>query len=92
MVNYSELLSVLTECANLLNELPIGHHPRYSEDGVHLSPNDLLLGRSTSRIPSGPFEITLNPKKRFNLVQLITNIFWKNWMRDYFPTLIIRQK
>ena len=68
MLNYSELLLVLTECANLLNERPNGYHPRYPGDGVYLSPNDLLLERSTSRIPSGPFEETLNPKKRFNLV------------------------
>ena len=70
----------------------ICYHPRDPEDGVYLSPNDLILGRSTSRIPSGPFDETLSPKKRFNLVQLITNGFWKKWMRDFFPTLIIRQK
>jgi hypothetical protein len=91
-LNYSELLSVLTECANLLNERPIGSHPHSPDDGIYLSPNDLLLGRSTSRIPSGPFKESSNPKKRFQLVQAITNAFWKKWVRDFFPNLIIRQK
>ena len=31
-------------------------------------------------------------KTRFCLVQAITDQFWRNWMKIYFPTLVIRQK
>ena len=31
-------------------------------------------------------------RSRFNLVQGLTNQFWKNWTTLYFPSLLIRQK
>ena len=56
VLTFSELQTVLFEVGNLINERPIGRHPTDPNDGAYLSPNDLLLGRSTSRVPSGPFE------------------------------------
>ena len=50
-VAFSELQTVCYETANLLNERPIGRHPT-SPDDKYLCPNDLLLGRSTSKIPN----------------------------------------
>ena len=48
MLTCSELKTVCLEA--------IGRHPTMPEDGTYLCPNDLLLGRHTSRIPSGPFQ------------------------------------
>ena len=48
ILTFSELQTVLFEVANLINERPIGRHPRSPEDGSYLCPNDLLLGRSTT--------------------------------------------
>ena len=79
------------ETANLLNERPIGRHPT-SPDDKYLCPNDLLLGRSTSKIPIGPFIYSADPRRRFELVQMVTDNFWKKWARDYFPSLLIQQK
>ena len=62
------------------------------DDGSYLCPNDLLLGRATSRIPSGPFEQTDNPRHRHEFIQGIIDNFWRRWTRDFFPSLIIRQK
>ena len=53
------------ECANLLNERPVGNHPQDPDDGKYLCPNDLLLGRALSTIPSGSFELTTNIKRRY---------------------------
>lgn len=91
-LTFSELQTVCYEVANLVNERPIGRHPTSPEDGTYLSPNDLLLGRSSSRIPSGPFKEHLTLRQRFEFVQSIINRFWKKWISDYFPSLIIRQK
>ena len=88
----SELLTVLYEVANLLNERPIGKQSKDIEDGTYLCPNDLLLGRATSRIPGGPFEEYVSSKKRFNFVQSIVDAFWVKMTRQYFPSLIIEQK
>ena len=57
-LTFSEMQTVLFEIANLVNSRPIGRHPTSVEDGSYLSPNDLLLGRSSKRIPAGPFNMT----------------------------------
>ena len=88
----SELQTVCFEAANLVNERPIGRHPTSPDDGTYLCPNDLLLGRATSRVPSGPFRDALNPRQRVEFVQNIVNYFWKKWTRDYFPSLLIQPK
>ena len=59
---------------------------------LYLCPNDLLLGRLTSRVPSGPFRATNNPNHRHEFVQKIVDAFWKKWTRDHFPSLIVQQK
>ena len=91
ILTFSELQTVCYEAANLLNERPIGRHPT-SPDDKYLCPNDLLLGRSTSRIPNGPFAQSTDPRRRFEFVQMVTDNFWKKWTRDYFPSLLIQQK
>ena len=53
---FSELQTVCFEVANLINERPIGRHLTTPEDGAFLCPNNILLGRASARIPSGPFE------------------------------------
>jgi len=71
----------LFEVGNLVNERPIGRHPTSPEDGSYLCPNQLLLGRATSRIPAGPFKEPTKLKQRFELVQQIVDTFWKYWTR-----------
>lgn len=89
---FSELQTVCFEAANLVNERPIGVHPTEPGDDVYLSPNHLMLGRSSARVPSGPFKQTSDPRLRFEFVQKLIDMFWKRWNRDYFPSLLIRQK
>ena len=95
----NETFTVLAEVANLLNERPIGIKPTDKSCTDYLSPNSLLLGRSTARICSGPFQAaekyTDDPRQirsRFLLVQSIVDQYWKVWLKWYFPTLLIRQK
>ncbi|XP_037773184.1 uncharacterized protein LOC119568819 [Penaeus monodon] len=93
VLSFGELQTVMFEVANLLNERPIGLKPGYNIDlGSYLGPNDLLLGRASNKVPSGPMVNAADVKKRFSLIQSIVTTFWKRWMRDYFPTLIVRQK
>ena len=92
VMTFSELQTVCFESANLVNERPIGRHPTSIEDGSYLCPNDLILGRCSSRVPSGPFRETRNPRLRFEFVQRVINAFWKHWTRDFFPSLTIRKK
>ena len=92
VMKFSELQTVMFESAELVNSRPIGHHPGSPDDGVYLSPNDLLLGRSTSRVPQGPFKERCSDKHRFDFVQSVTSNFWKRWMQEVFPTLVTQPK
>ena len=98
-LSLNETFTLMAEICNLLNERPIGLMPTNKSCSDYISPNSLLLGRSTGRIMSGPFQSLENhsddPKQfqsRFVLVQSIVDQFWKVWMKWYFPTLMLRQK
>ena len=73
ILTYSELQTVCFETANLVNERPIGRRPTSPEDGAYLCPNDLILGRSTSRVPVGPFKENASLRQRHEFVQAIVN-------------------
>lgn len=87
-----ELHTYLQEVANLVNERPIGRLPNDPDDGTYICPNDILLGRASSRVPQGPFRPSKNPKERVEFVQRIVDAFWKSWIRDVFPLLVPRRK
>ena len=99
VLSLNELNTLLAETAQLINERPIGMKPNEKVDSAYLSPNSLLLGRSSDRISSGPFWPNLENdddprafKTRFQLVQSIAEQFWRVWVKLYFPSLIIRHK
>ena len=71
VLTFSELQTVCFEAANLVNERPIRRHPTSPHDGTYLCPNDLLLGRATSRVPSRPFRETSDFCRRFEFVKSI---------------------
>ena len=89
---FSELQTVFYEVANLLNERPIGRHPKEIDDGTYLCPNDLLLGRASRRAPSGPWQRGSSLARRHEFIQTLVDAFWRKWTRDYFPSLIVCQK
>ena len=92
VLSFSELQTTLFEAAELLNERPIGYCPSLPEDEPYLSPNHLLLGRASARIPHGEYEQQSNVNDRYRLVQSVVSSFWKRWVAEYFPKMIIRQK
>ena len=87
-----EWLTVFYECANLINERSIGKVNLNISDGSYLCPNDMLLGRATTRIPHGPFDMSNCLTKRLEFIQGVVKAFWIKWNRFYFLSLIIRQK
>ena len=87
-----ELYTCLLEVANLVNQRPIRRVPNDPDDGSYIFPNDMLLGRASSRVPQGPFEDTRNSSRRVEFVQKIVNSFWNRWNRDFFPLLVPRKK
>ena len=93
ILTFGELQSAMFIIANLMNERPIGLKPGFSlELGTYPFPNDLLLGRTSSKCPSGCYALNENNRSRLRFIQNIVDSFWKKWQRDYFPTMIVRQK
>ena len=86
-----ELLTVMTEAANLINERPIGYMPSSDSTINILTPNSLLLGRSTAINPGG-YDPHPSLRSRVTLVQKITDQFWQKWIELYAPTLVHQSK
>ena len=87
-----ELQTACFKAANLVNERPMGKHPTDPNEGAYLCPNQLLLGRTSKKAPAGPYKEPTNNKQRHRLVQNVADSFWRQWTRDFFPSLIIQQK
>ena len=92
VLQFSELQTAMFEAAELVNERPIGAHPDTPEQGVYLCPNDLLLGRASSKVPQGPFLERTSAKHRFDFLQKVVQAFWTRWTREVFPNLVVQPK
>ena len=62
ILTFTELQTVPFKVANLINERPVGRHPRSPKDGSYLCPNYPLLGCSTTRVTSGLYKESTNPR------------------------------
>ena len=99
VLSLNELNTVMMEATNLINSRPIGIKPNKDVDTEFLTPNSLLMGRNSDTIDAGPFidkeKFDLGYKAdcdRFLLVQKLVDQFWVTWMKNYFPTLLVRRK
>ena len=87
-----ELQTIFMEVANMCNERPLGlSKPR--EDGSYnvITPNQLLLGRSTNVLPDDTELVDSLPMKaRYRIVHHVTMTFWKQWASEVSPVLVNR--
>ena len=91
VLKFSELQTLMYEAANLVNERPVGSHPNHPNDGTYLCPNDMLLGRASRKVPSGPFK-EVSCRRRLEFIQKLADSFWKKWSAYYFSSLVLRSK
>ena len=87
-----ELYTLFMECANIVNQRPLGRVTNDPNDGGYLCPNDLLLGRASSDVPPGPFKGSSSLRDRVGFIQQLVDSFWKRWSRDMLPVLFERRK
>ncbi len=88
----TELLTVCTEAANLINERPLGTLPELGSEINVLTPNCLLLGRATALNPNDWESEYPSVRSRQHLVASISNQFWVHWMELFAPSLVYQQK
>jgi hypothetical protein len=89
-----ELQTALMETANICNERPLGlSKPRADGSFSVLTPNHLLMGRSSSVLPDDA-ELCedLPMASRYRLINHVTTVFWKKWCEDVTPSLVFRAK
>ena len=91
----TELQTFLFEAANLTNERPIGVGKSPRADGTFnvLTPNKLLMGRSTNSVPDDArLSSHLKHVDRYQLIQQATQEFWTKWTQQVTPEKVIRQR
>lgn len=88
----SEFMTLCAEVSNTLNERPIGLLPGDDSDISVLTPNSLLLGRSTAKNPGGWQHLSASLSNRCHLVQQISDLFWAKWVELCAPFLIVQRK
>ena len=91
----SELQTCFFEIANLCNERPIGINKSPSADGTYriLTPNCLLMGRSSNAVPDDSnLGEHLKKADRYKLIEQVTCDFWRRWTSEITPQYAVRQK
>ena len=86
------LLTLMIEAESLVNSRPLTHVPVDPNDPESLTPNHFLLGTSSSVQPPGEFtERDLCCRKQWRLSQILADMFWRRWLKEYAPSLATRK-
>ena len=87
------LTTLMCEVEYIVNGRPITTVSSDHRDGEPLTPNHLLLLRSSVELPIGIFErADLYSRKRWRQIQYLADQFWRRWTREYLPLLQHRSK
>ena len=86
------LYTYLTEVERILNDRPLV--PVYDDSNVIdvLTPNKLLLLRSSEGLVEGEVDMRSRYTRQWRRSQHLARTFWKRWMTEYIPTLQQRSK
>jgi len=92
VVNDETLLTLMAEVERILNDRPLTVVSDSPDDPEPLTPSKLLLLKDNASVPLDV--ITKNDvyNKRWRTAQCLANAFWRRWIREYLPTLQLRQK
>ena len=86
------LSTLFCEVESIINGRPLTVLSDDPKDESPLTPNHLLLLRGGPELPSGQFDQSDIYGRRWRHVQFLSDQFWKRWVREYLPTLQLRQK
>ena len=93
VLSYAELVTLLARIATSVNSRPlsIGRTSSSSEQNESLlpiTPNHLLLGRTTSEPINLEYQEEDKFSRRLAFIQSIHDAWWKSWINEVLPTLI----
>ena len=88
-----DVLSIfMCEVEGIINSRPITHVSSDINEPEPLTPNHLLLLRGYDSLPWGDFFDGEMYRKRWKLVQVLVDAFWKRWTSEYLTQLQLRPK
>ena len=89
VLSFSGLQMVFYEVADVINSRPIGvvsgSDPTQPEA---ITPNHLILGRSTSEIVTGSVDMTRDINKRVSFLNSLVKEWWQIWYESVLPSLV----
>ena len=93
VLTFLGLQMIFYEIANIINSRPIGivtgSDPTCPSS---ITPNHLILGRSTSEVAHGTFDNSKNVNERYMFLQSLINDWWKQWYQSVLPSLVPNYK
>lgn len=93
VLTFEEMLTVLNKVEAVLNSRPLCALSSDPTEVDVLTPGHFITGGPLVSLPEIPLTDTyLPPKERWQLLQKMTQSFWKIWQRDYLHTLQQRCK
>jgi len=86
------LYTFLVEVEWIMNTRPLTSVSDSPDDFSALTPMSLLCGSLDSSLPSDVFLQADEYRRSWRSVQLLTDLFWRRWMKEYLPLLQRQQK
>lgn len=87
------LHTVLCEVEAIINSRPITKASTDPNDLEALTPNHLLLLKTSPSLPTGNYqEVDVYAHRRWKQVQYMSDLFWRRWVKEYLPQLQERQR
>lgn len=92
-LTYEEFLTLVTQVEACLNSRPISPLSNDPNDLIPLTPGHFLVGGPLTAMPEYDYsESKENALSRWQLVQKMTQHFWKRWSHEYLHQLQSRSK
>lgn len=86
-LTFEEMATVLTQIEAAINSRPLCALPSDPNDFNVLTPGHFLVGQPLTAIPEPSLPDRLSSTNRWQLVQQITQQFWKRWSKEYVHQL-----
>ncbi|XP_046873085.1 uncharacterized protein LOC124465379 [Hypomesus transpacificus] len=85
--------TIVCEIESIINGRPLTKASSDPNDLEALTPNHLLLLKSSPSLPPGEFHKNdIYARRRWKQVQYMSDLFWKRWVQEYLTQLQERQK
>ena len=93
LINEEVLHTVFTKAERIANSRPLTRNSSSPDDDEPLTPSHFLNVRPTVNLPPEMVNDSDRfSRKRWRQAQLLSNHYWKRWLKEYIPSLQERQK